>query len=184
MRWMAFVMLAAALAAQDNDKDKKRTPNATDCPLHAEHMAPQKDKDKDQRFQEMNARGNVSMGFDQEKTTHHFRPAADGGAIEVTVNDANDSANLTAIRKHLKQVAADFSRGNFTSPLATHGELPAGAAEMQSLKGRIAYRYEELPAGARVHISTRDAAALKAVQQFLGYQVKEHRTGDAPEHKH
>jgi hypothetical protein len=183
MRWMVLVMLTAALAAQNNDKDKKGAANETDCPLHAEHTA-QHDKDKNQRFQEMNARGKISMGFDQEKTTHHFRSAADGGAIEVTVKDANDSVNLTAIRKHLKQVAADFTRGDFTSPLATHGELPTGAAEMQRLKEKIAYRYEEMAGGARVRISTKDPEALKAVQQFLGYQVTEHRTGDAADHKH
>jgi len=159
-----------------------------DCPLHAQHMEQNdktvQDQNKDQRFQEMNARGNVSMGFDQEKTTHHFRVADDGGAIEVTVKDPNDAANLAAIRKHLRQIADDFTRGDFRSPLATHGELPAGAAEMQRLKAKITYRYEELPDGARVRIATKDAQGLRAVHQFLGYQVTEHRTGDTAEHKH
>ena len=177
MHPMWLLIAAAALFAQQAQPSKV----VEDCPLHAQHMA---QKEEDQRFQEMNARGNVSMGFDQEKTTHHFRTADDGGAIEVTVNDANDAQNLNAIRKHLRQVADDFTRGDFRSPLATHGELPNGAAEMQRLKAKISYRYEELPLGARVRISTRDAEALEAVQQFLGYQVTEHRTGDATEHKH
>lgn len=177
MQPMWMLIAAAALFAQAAEPAQPKE----DCPLHAQHTA---QKQKDQRFQEMNQRGNLSMGFDQEKTKHHFRSADDGGAIEVTVNDPQDAANLTAIRTHLKQVAADFAQGDFRSPLATHGELPTGAAEMQRLKTKISYRYEELPGGARVRISTKDAKALEAVRQFLGYQVTEHRTGDVSKHQH
>ena len=48
------------------------------------------------------------MGFDQTKTSHHFRLYADGGAIEVTVKDRADATNLTAIRAHLPHVAQLF----------------------------------------------------------------------------
>jgi hypothetical protein len=50
---------------------------------------------------------------------------------------------------------------------------------MQKLANKIAYTYEELPAGARVRITTGDSQALAAVHRFFDYQVKEHRTGDA-----
>ena len=39
---------------------------------------------------QMNQRGGQVMGFDQEKTTHHFYLYSDGGAIDVAVNDAAD----------------------------------------------------------------------------------------------
>ncbi|SPE25161.1 conserved exported hypothetical protein [Candidatus Sulfopaludibacter sp. SbA3] len=42
---------------------------------------------------EMNNRGDRVMGFSHEKTTHHFRLYADGGAIEVTANDPRDTAS-------------------------------------------------------------------------------------------
>jgi TusA-related sulfurtransferase len=125
------------------------------------------------------------MGFNQSKTTHHFRTLEDGGAIEVTVNDASDTADLAAIRDHLAQIAKQFAAGEFSSPMMTHGELPPGAAEMQNLKDKIAYTYEKLPLGARVKITTGDPQALAAVHKFLAYQIKEHRTGDAPpSHQH
>lgn len=195
MQHFHIVILAlAALAAQDA-KPAAAPKYAENCPLHAQHLAQKESNNKkaehahasadDQRFSEMNARGTRAMGFDQAKTTHHFRTLADGGAIEVTVNDPADAANLTAIRTHLRQVAKDFSRGDFRSPLATHGELPTGTEAMQAAKGKIVYRYEELAGGGRVRITTKDTAALNAVHQFLGYQVTEHRTGDAAsEHKH
>jgi len=151
------------------------------CPQHAEHAA---QKEKDQRFADTKARGARAMGFDQDRTTHKFVKHEDGGAIEVTVNDPKDAVNLSAIRKHLRQIAQDFAQGDFRSPLATHAELPAGAAAMQAAKDKITYRFEELPGGARVRIATRDPEALKAIHEFMGYQVREHRTGDTTEHKH
>lgn len=36
-------------------------------------------------------RGDHVMGFSHEKSTHHFRLFADGGAIEVTANDPKDT---------------------------------------------------------------------------------------------
>jgi len=194
MQPLHLMILAAAVMTQTAnpiDAPKK----AEDCPLHAQHMAQKVSlkagaaatsaQSADQRFEEMNARGAVAMGFDQVKTTHHFRTLEDGGAIEVTVNDAKDAANLAAIRTHLQKVAKDFARGDFSAALETHGELPTGADGMQAAKAKITYRYEELPGGARVRIATKDAQALTAIHQFLGYQVAEHRTGDeTAAHKH
>ncbi len=191
MQPVYLMILAAAIAAQSAPPNAKPKDPET-CPLHAQHMAAQKKsakttatQDAEKRFAEMNARGAVAMGFDQEKTTHHFRPADDGGAIEVTVNDPKDAVNLKAIRTHLQQVAKDFARGDFGTPLATHGEVPAGVEGMQAAKQKITYRYEELAGGARVRIATKDASALTAIHQFLGYQVAEHRTGDeTTAHRH
>ena len=47
---------------------------------------------------DMNQRGAEVMGFDQEKTTHHFYLYADGGAIDVSVKGATDRTDLDAIR--------------------------------------------------------------------------------------
>jgi hypothetical protein len=184
MKSLLFVLAAAvALAAQPAAPEKHDNMDPNSCPMHAEHMKAQ--KGADQRFAEMQARGARSMGFDQSKTTHHFRALEDGGVIEVTVNNPADTSDLAAIRNHLAQIAKQFSAGDFTSPMMTHAELPPGAAEMQKLKNKIAYTYEELPNGARVRITTGDPNALAAVHEFLTYQIKQHRTGDAvPAHQH
>ena len=177
MKHLLFVFAAAAaLVAQQPAPEKHEAMDPKSCPMHAEHTTAQT---SDQRFVEMQDRGNRSMGFNQSKTTHHFRTLEDGGAIEVTVNQANDTVNLAAIRNHLAQIAKQFAAGDFTSPMLTHGELPPGASEMQKLRDKIAYTYEELPTGARVKITTGAPEALVAVHRFLAYQINEHRTGDA-----
>jgi hypothetical protein len=118
------------------------------------------------------------MGFDLDKTTHHFMMTASGGRIEVTVDDRADAANLAAIRTHLRHIASEFAAGRFDAPFATHGETPDGVPTLRQRRATIAYRYHEIPGGAAVEIATKDAAALAAVHEFLRYQIREHKTGD------
>lgn len=163
-------------AQQKNTAQSKQPEDVADsCPLHSQHV---KQQAADERFLEMNQRGARAMGFDQNKTTHHFRSYENGGAIEVTVKDPANTADLKAIREHLNKIAEEFANGDFSIPVMTHAEMPSGASAMQTLRDRIKYQYEEVPNGARVHITTADPEALIAIHRFLFYQVKEHRTGD------
>ena len=131
-----------------------------------------------QKEAEMKRRGNVAMGFDQDKTTHHFTKTADGGLIQVEVNDQADRAERDLIRTHLREIAREFANGVFEKPVSTHADVPPGVTVMQRLKGAVAYAFEETATGGRVRISTRNAEALEAIHAFLTYQVVEHRTGD------
>lgn len=139
---------------------------------HDEHLK-QMQKDAD-----LKKRGAQAMGFDQDKAAHHFRLTESGGVIEVQAKDAADRATRDQIRKHLKGIAEEFSNGVFDKPVATHAEVPPGVAEMQRLKGAISYAFEETSTGARVRIRTTDARAVRAVHEFLRYQIKEHATGE------
>ena len=139
---------------------------------HEEHL---KQMQKDEALKK---RGAAAMGFDQDATTHHFRIAANGGSIEVTVRKADDSQTLAAVRSHLRTIASQFAAGEFDKPLQTHGEVPPGVEQMRQSKDRITYRYEDLPQGGAVRIATSDARALDAVRAFLRYQIAEHHTGD------
>jgi hypothetical protein len=127
----------------------------------------------------MLTRGAQAMGFDQERTVHHFLLYEDGGAIEVAVKEASDHANLHAIRQHLPEIAGLFTAGDFGKPALTHAQQVPGTVEMTRFKDRITYQYEETPLGGRVRIVTRDAAALTAVHAFLHFQIDDHRTGDS-----
>jgi len=128
---------------------------------------------------QMDARGKAVMGFDQDKTTHHFRIYEDGGAIDVSVKDEKDTANRDAIRSHLPHITEMFGQGNFEAPMLVHDtkQVP-GAADLARLKAQIKYSYVETPAGGRVDIVTTDQAALAAVHEFLRFQISDHKTGD------
>ncbi|MFN7981718.1 MAG: class I SAM-dependent methyltransferase [Vicinamibacterales bacterium] len=139
---------------------------------HEEHMAQMK-KDA-----EMKQHGNMAMGFDQDKTTHHFLMTAEGGSIAVDANDASDQASRDQIRTHLKEIAVAFGQGDFGKPLETHSEFPPGVPVMQRLQKDISYTYQETPHGGIVRMVTANAEARAAIHEFLTYQITEHKTGD------
>jgi hypothetical protein len=124
-------------------------------------------------------RASSVMGFDQERTTHHFVLFADGGAIDVGVKDPTDTKNRDAIRSHLPHIAQMFRDGDFDAPMLVHdsGNVP-GTKVMAERKSAIRYRYAETPNGGRVNIVTTDPRAVEAVHAFLKFQIAEHKTGD------
>lgn len=144
------------------------------CPMRKEHM-----KDSSQHQADVEKHGDQAMGFPHDKTTHHFRLYSDGGAIEVTANDGNDAANIQAIRSHLAHIVGLFSDGNFSVPMFVHDQVPPGVPVMKEKRGQISYTLEELPAGGTVRIKTTDHDALKAIHEFLRFQIDDHHTGDA-----
>lgn len=122
--------------------------------------------------------GEAGMGFPQEKTTHHFLLLKDGGAIQVSANPKDD-ATRDHIRMHLSQVAEMFSAGDFGVPMFIHDTTPPGVPTMKKLHREIHYRYQGTDTGGKIVIDTANPKALKAVHEFLRFQITEHRTGDS-----
>jgi len=139
---------------------------------HEEHLA------RIQRDGELKQRGAAAMGFDQDKTTHHFRLSPTGGAIEVAATDPADDASRDQVRWHLREIAAEFAAGNFGKPFATHVEMPPGVQTLQKRKSAVTFLYEDMPEGGRVRMTTSDSKATSALHEFLRYQIREHATGD------
>jgi hypothetical protein len=136
---------------------------------------------KHESMQAMNERGDKVMGFDHLKTTHHFLLKTDGGLIKIETNDANDKESRDQIRGHMRHIARMFSEGNFSAPMLIHAQNPPGSALMKELKGNIKYEFGDNERGAQIRISTSDPDALKAIHDFLRFQIKEHMTGDSLE---
>ena len=163
------IALASGPAAHASAQDPKMPAGMT----HEAHHA-QMEKDR-----ELKKRGAAAMGFDQDRTIHHFRLTANGGAIEVVTNDVGDVEDRDRIRMHLREIAIDFAAGNFAKPFMTHGEVPPGVDTMQARKHSLTFRYFDLPNGGIVRISTPNSHTRQAVHAFLRYQIREHATGDA-----
>ncbi|HEU4892680.1 MAG TPA: hypothetical protein VFT47_14090 [Vicinamibacterales bacterium] len=125
-------------------------------------------------------RGAMVMGFDQQRTAHHFALFPDGGSIEVRVKNPADVESRDAIRAHLPHIARLFGDGNFEAPMLVHDSpnVP-GTSRMAAHKADIRYRYIETNDGGRVDIVTRHPEALAAIHDFLRFQIADHKTGDA-----
>jgi hypothetical protein len=172
--WQYFaitLVVVSVAAATSAEQHHKQDPKADDkqAPHHAGH------------FEGVSGRGDKAMGFDHLKTSHHFRLHRDGGAIEVEANEQADTASRDQIRGHLASIARSFASGDFSTPMFIHDRVPPGVEVMKRQKAAVSYRFDETERGGRVKISTSDAEALKAIHEFLRFQIEDHRTGDPME---
>ena len=141
----------------------------TTCPHHADHQA------------QMEHRGDLVMGFDHTKTIHHFLLKPDGGVIVADAKDATDRDSIAKIRKHFAEIAALFSKGEFSKPKEIHNRVPPGVAEMIQHRGEISYTFHETEKGGEVRIKSANEEARKAVHAFLQFQIGDHHTQDSLE---
>jgi len=167
----SIISLTGAATAQDHDKQCPME-KCQKCPMHDQHAGTSHDE-------MVQKNGDQAMGFPHDKTTHHFRILADGGAIELTANDPADTADINAIREHLSHIAMMFREGDFSTPMHVHDSIPPGTTTMKLLKDKISCAYEETAAGGRVRIASKDEIAVAAIHDFLRFQITEHHTGDS-----
>jgi hypothetical protein len=123
-------------------------------------------------------RGEHAMGFSLETTKHHFELLSDGGIIEVDVKDEKDTTTRDQIRGHFVHITSMFSANDFDIPMFIHDTVPPGVPVMKEKSKAITYTLQPTPGGARIKIRTDNPEALKAIHEFLVFQIRDHRTGD------
>ena len=89
-----------------------------------------------------------------------------------------DTESRDEIRQHLTHIAGMFSAGNFEAPMFIHDQVPPGVPVMERLKTQITYKFELLEHGGQVRIVTKNLEGVKAVHEFLRFQITDHKTGD------
>lgn len=130
----------------------------------------------DTSFSTMQERGATAMGVDQYTSAHVFERLPDGGRI-VLERSAADSAGIAVIRAHMRDIAARFSRGDFSIPGFVHAQEVPGTDVMTSRRTMIRYAADSMPGGGVVRITTIDSTALDAVHRFLAFQRDQHHAG-------
>jgi hypothetical protein len=146
---------------------------STAMPALAQSAGATRPTPPDSTFAAMQARGKIAMGVDQYTSTHQFDSMKDGGRIELQ-RDVDDSVGVAAIRAHIRDIAAAFRTGDFSTPAFVHLQTVPGTQVMTSLRSRISYEVKDLPRGAELRIRTADPAAVAAIHEFMAFQRGEH----------
>ncbi|MBC7844339.1 MAG: hypothetical protein H7099_18655 [Gemmatimonadaceae bacterium] len=137
----------------------------------------------DSTYRRVQTRGRAVMGVDQYTSRHQFDLLPDGARISLrAAND--DSAGVVAIRKHFRDIARQFARGNFAAPGLVHGRTVPGTTTMTAKRRVIAFRTHELPRGAELWITTDDSSAITAIREFIAFQRSDHRAGGTDSSTH
>jgi hypothetical protein len=177
MKTLLAVVILAFVAFASPAQDRSAAPGSPMCPMHQQ----QKPSAEERPYERVMQRGDEVMGFPHERTTHHFRLYADGGAIEAAANDPKDVTSRDEIRSHFGHITRLFAAGDFSAPMLIHSQNPPGTEEMRKLRGTIRYQAENTERGGRIRITTKNPKALSAVHEFLRFQIADHQTGDALE---
>lgn len=127
------------------------------------------------RQQQVAERGATVMPFALAATTHVFTMSKDGGVQRVVAKSGGDTDQIRKVREHLHQIAAQFSRGDFSGPLKIHGAAMPGLAELRAAApGKIAIEYRDHPSGAEIAYKSADPALVAALHRWFDAQLSDH----------
>lgn len=130
-------------------------------------------------------RGVDVMPFDLKATTHIFTKERMGGIQRVVVKNASDATQIGLIREHLKKIAAQFSKGEFSGPTRIHGAEMPGLAELKAAQpGEIKIQYRELKTGAEIIYTTKNPKLVAALHQWFDAQLADHGNDAMAGHDH
>jgi len=123
---------------------------------------------------EMMERGNVAMGFNQNKIVHQFISTPFGGKIVITALNDTDKETINQIKNHILKIQKEFSLGNFTRPFYIHAQEMPGTKVMLDKKDLIKYDISEVWNGSILILTTDDKQLTYAINEFMEFQTDQH----------
>jgi hypothetical protein len=130
-------------------------------------------------------RGADVMPFSLDATLHVFTRQRNGGVQRVLARDRGDAHQVALVRQHLREIRAQFLRGDFSGPSHIHGADMPGLAELQAAApGQLAIRYREVPGGAELVFRSRSRKLVAALHQWFDAQVSDHGKDAMAGHEH
>jgi hypothetical protein len=125
------------------------------------------------------------MPFDMNATTHVFTKTPTGGVQRVVIKTPGDTEQTALIRRHLRDIADKFARGDFGAPADVHGaDMPGLAALKSAIPGDLQVRYRDLQSGAEIRYSSRNPKVVAAVHEWFDAQVADHGMDAMAGHDH
>jgi DNA-binding transcriptional regulator GbsR (MarR family) len=128
----------------------------------------------DMTMMKMMERGDIAMGFNQNKITHHFVATPDGGKIIITALNGSDKRTIDEIKNHTMDIQKEFSEGNFTKPFFIHAQEVPRTKVMSEKKDLIKYNIRNLNNGSSLQLTTNDKELIDSIMQFMEFQAREH----------
>ena len=137
--------------------------------------------EREGRQQEVAMRGEHVMPFDLDRSTHVFEKSIEGGK-QTIVSDDNDPDQIVLIQHHLAEIAAAFSRGDFSGPAFIHGSEMAGLQMLADHYEQLTIEYASLAKGGMITYTTNNDSVKEALHIWFDAQVTDH--GDHARHRH
>jgi len=138
-----------------------------------------------QRQAEVAKLGADVMPFSLTATTHIFTKTANGGVQRVVAKSASDVQQVKLVREHMRDIQAQFLKGDFSAPTHIHSAEMPGLADLKAAKrGQLSIDYKDVDAGAELTYRTADAKLVSALHQWFDAQLSDHGTDAMAGHMH
>jgi hypothetical protein len=174
---LSFVIISASLLAS-NVQATADINNKSNLMLHGSSLTTGSDGEnqssKDMTMMKMMERGDIAMGFDQNKIIHQFLPTPAGGEIIITAVNGSDRQTINQIKNHITEIQKVFSEGNFTKPFFKHAQEVPGTSVMSEKKELIKYEGSRMNNGSNLLLTTNDKELIDAINEFMEFQAREH----------
>ena len=130
-----------------------------------------------ERQAEVQQRGTEVMPFNLKATTHIFTKSDNGGSQRVIAKDPSDEVQIRLIRMHLREIQADFRRGDFSAPARIHGADMPGLSQLKAAKlGQISIAYRDVDGGGKLIFRSGDPGLVSALHVWFDAQLSDHGT--------
>ncbi|MGC1817467.1 MAG: aspartate carbamoyltransferase [Casimicrobiaceae bacterium] len=158
---------------------------AASCSVIAVSIPPASAVSDAGRQAEVSKRGAEVRPFELKATTHIFTKTDDGGVQEVVAKNPKDTEQIRRIREHLRQIAGEFRKGDFSAPTQIHGMAMPGLAELKHAKpGEVDIHYRDLDNGGELRFSTRNVSLVTALHRWFDAQLSDHGADAMAGHMH
>ncbi len=127
---------------------------------------------------DLDARFSKALGTDTNKVTQHYHLVKNGGVIEFAAKDPSDTATIVAIQKYLNAQKDLFEKGKTDADADAHGRIPDGLPVLKKLRNEITFFAVKNEDGAVLRMFTTNLQARQAIQEFMKFEINEHKTGD------
>ena len=127
---------------------------------------------------DLNSRFSKALGIDADKISQHYYLVKNGGVIEFTSKDPADSATISAVQKYLEAQKDLFEKGKNETGSEIHGKVPDGVLTLKKLRNDITFFAVKTDGGAALRMFSVNTQARQAIQDFLKFEITEHKTGD------
>lgn len=137
------------------------------------------------RQAEVAQRGADVMPFSLEATTHIFTKSANGGVQRVVAKNPADTAQVRLVRRHLREIEAQFRKGDFSGPAHIHGDDMPGLEQLKAAKpGEISIAYKDVKGGAELAYRTANTELVAGLHRWFDAQLSDHGADAMAGHQH
>jgi len=127
---------------------------------------------------DLNSRFSKALGTDASHIIQHYYLVKNGGVIEFAAKDLSDSATISALQKYMEAQKDLFEKGKTDADADVHGKVPDGVPILKKLRNEITFFTVKNDDGGALRMFSTNDQARQAIQDFLKFQINEHKTGD------